>query len=237
MLVARPGGGTRGLGSSRLSPRPQNEAKALGFGAGRELGCPDKWRQQGQKLRWQLLGFCSNNQALLSHYLDPILISWEAQSAGTVADQKHGDWGGRLCALRGHGTAWAGSASSEPADQAAGGAAPAAQGETRLHGGRRLPGFRLEPLAAPRQGPGRCLLADALLADALLPCPAIPPPAQVPDTAERQAALSGEVAALKRQAAALNHPETFAQAGRAQWCGGMVDFQPSVRSKPEQEAA
>ena len=38
---------------------------------------------------------------------------------------------------------------------------------------------------------------------------------QVPDTAARQTALAAEVAHLKRQAALLNHPDTFAQSAKA----------------------
>ena len=37
---------------------------------------------------------------------------------------------------------------------------------------------------------------------------------QVPDTRRQQFELQQEVAHLQRQAAALNHPDTFAQAGR-----------------------
>ena len=37
----------------------------------------------------------------------------------------------------------------------------------------------------------------------------------MPDTAARQAALAAEVAHLKRQAALLNHPDTFAQSAKA----------------------
>lgn len=47
-------------------------------------------------------------------------------------------------------------------------------------------------------------------------CPRPPPPRQVPDTAARQAALGREVAHLKRQAALLNTPETFAACAKAE---------------------